>query len=177
MEWHLGGQKVNSIDDAIALFQAERDKIWLSEPEEITVLSRGTNPRGIGSRGQYLTPIMFAEGAARALADETLWSLIELCDQDAVDLPTLKAVINAMVGRKAGFFELFGLQHVADMVESYVNVAETAQNTDELKRLTIAMVSYVNRVHVWIDAAFPWGVCSGYMRAERGRDTSGGAVA
>lgn len=153
-----------STEDAIALFESERDEIWLSPPEEITVLSKGTNPRGIGSRGQYLTPIMFAEGAARSLADETLWEIMALCDRDDVDLTTLKAVVTGMVGRKAGFFELFGLPHVADMVGIYVSVAQAAPDAAELKRLTVAMVSYVNRVHVWIDAAFPWGVCSGFMR-------------
>lgn len=162
---------MKSIDEAIALFESERDRIWLAAPDEITVLSKGTNPRGIGSRGQYLTPIMFAEGAARSLADETLWEIMALCDRDGMDLATLKAVVTGMVGRKAGFFELFGLQHVADMVGIYVNVAETARDTAELKRLTGAMVSYVNRVHVWIDAAFPWGVCSGFMRPEQGRRT------
>jgi hypothetical protein len=153
-----------STEDAIALFASERDRIWLSPPEEITVLSKGTNPRGIGSRGQYLTPIMFAEGAARSLADETLWEIMALCDRDGTDLTTLKAVVTGMVGRKAGFFELFGLPHISEMIGIYVSVAETVQDTAELRRLTVAMVSYVNRVHVWIDAAFPWGVCSGFMR-------------
>ena len=164
---------MRSIDDAIALFENERDRIWLAPPDEISELSKGSHPRGIGSRGQYLTPIMFAEGAARSLADETLWGVMALCDQDDTDLATLKAVVAELVGRKAGFFELFGLQHVADMVAEYVGVAGAAQDAAELKRLTVAMVSYVNRVHVWIDAAFPWGLCSGFMRPNQDRDTSG----
>lgn len=158
-----------SIDEAVALFEREREAIWLEQPEEIRVLAQGESPRGIGSRGQYLTPIMFAEGAARSLADETLWVIMLLCERPGIDLGTLKAVVSEMVGRKAGFFELFGLEHAATMVRTYVEVAECAGSAADLKRLTEAMIGYVNRVHVWIDAAFPWGVCSGYMRAGHGR--------
>lgn len=165
-----------SLESAIALFESERDKIWLTAPEEITVLSRGTNPRGIGARGQYLTPIIFAESAARSLADGTLWSVIELCDREDLDLPTFKAVIGAMVGRKAGFFEMLGLQHVADMVEIYVDVAAEAQDKDDLRRVTVSMISYINRVHVWIDAAFPWGICNGFMRPVAYRENTGGGA-
>lgn len=168
---------MKSIDEAIALFERERDAIWLKAPDEIVVLSKGESPRGIGSRGQYLTPIMFAEGAARSLADETLWGIMRLCDQPQCELATLKAVVVEMVGRKAGFFELFGLEHVSEMVGIYVDAAREAPDAAELKRLTSAMVSYVNRVHVWIDAAFPWGVCSGYMRPTHGRRNAEGREA
>ncbi len=157
-----------AVDEAVELFHRERDAIWLKQPDEIAVLARGTSPRGIGSRGQYLTPIMFAEGAARSLADETLWVIAILCDREGIDLPTVKAVVAEMVGRKAGFFELFGLEHAAHLVRLYVEVAGEVDDVSELKRLTEAMIGYVNRVHVWIDAAFPWGVCSGYMRAGYG---------
>lgn len=157
-----------SIQDAVSLFERERDAIWLNAPAEILVLAKGENPRGIGSRGQYLTPILFAEGAARSLADETLWGILRLCDMPNVDLRTLKAMTRELVGRKAGFFELFGLEHVANLIRVYVDATEFAQSTDELKVLTAAMCSYVNRVQVWIDAAFPWGLCNGYMRAAYG---------
>ena len=164
-----------SIDEAIELFESEREAIWLAAPEEIIVLSKGTNARGIGSRGQYLTPILFAEGAARSLADETLWGVLKLCDKADVDLQTLKAVVVELVGRKVGFFELFGLEHVSATVATYVRVADSVQSTADLKRLTVAMLSYVNRVQVWIDSAFPWGVCNGFMRPVMARGASRGA--
>jgi len=158
-----------SIDEAVALFRRECEAIWLEQPEEIRILARGESPRGIGSRGQYLTPIMFAEGAARSLADETLWVIMLLCDRPSMDLATLKEVAVEMVGRKAGFFELFGLEHAATLVRTYVEAVRQAEDAGDLKRLTEAMIGYVNRVHVWIDAAFPWGVCSGYMREGYGK--------
>lgn len=158
-----------TVEDAVALFHRERYAIWLEAPDEIKVLERGESPRGIGSRGQYLTPIMFAEGTARSLADETLWVIALLCDRPGIDVPTIHQVIEEMVGRKAGFFELFGLEHAAERVRLFVEVAKTVDDPSELKALTEAVIGYVNRLHVWIDAAFPWGVCSGYMRAGYGR--------
>lgn len=75
-----------TIDEAIALFGRECKAIWLAQPEEIRILSRGESPRGVGSRGQYLTPLMFAEGTARSLADETLWVVRLMCDRPDTDL-------------------------------------------------------------------------------------------
>jgi hypothetical protein len=153
-----------ALEEAIALFQRECEAIWLKQPEEIRILSRGEGVRGVGSRGQYLTPLIFAEGTARSLADETMWVVRLMCDRPETDLATLKVVISEMVGRKAGFFELFGLEHVSGLVRTYIAEAQAVENLDDLRRLTDAALAYANRVHVWLDAAFPWGVCTGFMR-------------
>jgi hypothetical protein len=130
--------------------------------------------QGVGSRGQYLTPLIFAEGTARSLADETLWVIHLMCDRPDTDLATLKVMISELVGRKAGFFELFGLEHAAGLVRTYIGLAQTTQDLAELQRLTDAALAYANRVHVWLDAAFPWGVCTGFMRAGYGTRNADG---
>jgi len=33
--------------------------------------------------------------------------------------------------------------------------------------LTAAALSYANRIHMWIDFVFPWGVTNGFPRPER----------
>ena len=73
-------------------------------------------------------------------------------------------VISEMVGRKAGFFELFGLEHASGLIRTYIAEAQAVESLDDLRRLTDAALAYANRVHVWLDAAFPWGVCTGFMR-------------
>lgn len=163
-----------SIDEVITLFGRECEAIWLTQPEEIRILSRGESPRGVGSRGQYLTPLIFAEGTARSLADETLWVIHLMCDRPETDLATLKVMISELVSRKAGFFELFGLEHAAGLIRTYIEVAQTTQNLGDLQRLTDAALAYANRVHVWLDAAFPWGVCTGFMRAGYGTRNADG---
>jgi hypothetical protein len=163
-----------TIDEAIALFGRECEAIWLEQPEEIRILSRGESARGVGSRGQYLTPLMFAEGTARSLADETMWVIHLMCDRPETDLATLKVMITELVSRKAGFFELFGLEHASELIRTYIAVAQTAQDLAELQRLTDAALAYANRIHVWLDAAFPWGVCTGFMRAGYGTRNADG---
>jgi hypothetical protein len=83
-------------------------------------------------------------------------------------------MISELVGRKAGFFELFGLEHAAGLVRTYIGLAQTTQDLAELQRLTDAALAYANRVHVWLDAAFPWGVCTGFMRAGYGTRNADG---
>ena len=56
------------VEEVVELFERERI-YWLEQPEGS---SSSRRHRGHRIRGQYLTPIMFAEGAARNLADEVL---------------------------------------------------------------------------------------------------------
>lgn len=163
-----------TIEEAIALYKRECEAIWLTQPEEIRILARGETPQGVGSRGQYLTPLMFAEGTARSLADETLWVIHLMCDRPDTHLPTLKVMISELVSRKAGFFELFGLEQAAGLMRNYIEVAQTTENLSDLQRLTDAALAYANRIHVWLDAAFPWGVCTGFMRAGYGTRNADG---
>jgi hypothetical protein len=91
-----------TVDEVIARFEQEREKIWFEQPAEIADLGKGIVPRGTGARGQYLSTIIFAEGEARTLADEMLWGLIRVAeDNPEADLKTLQLLIKEIIGYKA----------------------------------------------------------------------------
>jgi hypothetical protein len=157
------------IEDAIARFEAERERIWLNAPDEVTALGKGIVPRGTGARGQYLSTIIFAEGEARTMADEMLWGLIRVAEDTDADLETLKAVIKQIIGYKADFFDFVSLPEAAQMIRMYVEAACACQSLDELARLSHAALGYANRLHMWVDYILPWGLGDGFRRKSAGK--------
>jgi hypothetical protein len=153
-----------STDDVIKALDAERQRIWLSCPQEVTDMGHGIMPRRTGSHGQYLTTLIFAEGEARTLSDELLWGILQVIRNGGADLATLKALIAEIVDYKAAFFDFVGMPHAAGLIHDYVAAAQECASVAELERLSSAAITYVNRLHMWVDAVFPWGVTNGFKR-------------
>lgn len=154
------------VTDVIAELNAEREKIWLECPQEITDMGKGIIPRRTGSHGQYLTTLIFAEGEARTLSDEFLWGIIEISETNTLDLKTLQLMVDQIVGYKASFFDFVGMPEAGGFVARYVEATLAATTLDEFLDLTRAAISYVNKVHMWVDAVFPWGVTNGFKRVD-----------
>ena len=154
-----------TIDEAINLFDQERERIWFTQPDEIAELGKGQVPRGTGVRGQYLSTIIFAEGEARTLADEMLWGLIRVAeDNQEADLKTLQLLIKGIVGYKADFFDFVSLPEASRLLHTYVEMACACQERRDLIRLSHAALCWANRLHMWVDFILPWGLGDGFRR-------------
>lgn len=154
------------VTDVIAELNTERERIWLECPQEIVDMGKGIIPRRTGTHGQYLTTLMFAESEARTLSDEYLWGIIEAAEENQLDLATLQVLTSQIVGYKAAFFDFVGMPEAGGFVARYVEAAAAATTLDEFLALTGAAISYVNKVHMWVDAVFPWGVTNGFKRVD-----------
>jgi Cucumopine synthase C-terminal helical bundle domain len=156
-----------TVDDVIKELETERERIWLECPQEVKDLANGIVPRGTGSKGQYFSTLIFAEGEARTLSDEMLWGILQVADDKDTSLPTLKAVIRQIISYKADFFDFVGLPQAGALIHRYVEAADKTTSLEELVKLTGVALSYANRFHMWVDAVFPWGLGNGFKRADR----------
>lgn len=150
----------------IAEIEAERERIWLTLPEDVRDLGNGIVPRLTGPKKQYFTALLYAEGEARTLADEVYWGLIEIAGKPGADLDTLKLVVNQIVDYKADFFDFVGLPLTCRWTHRYAEGARAAQTLEEFAAVTGAALSYMNRVHMWIQSVFPWGIANAFPRAD-----------
>lgn len=155
-----------AIDEVIAALEAEREAIWLKVPEEVLAVGRGEIPRRTGTHGQYLSTLMIAEGEARTLSDEMLWGLWRISQAGEADLKTLQAIVSEIIAYKADFFDFVGFPRAAGFIHQYVGGVQECADLEEFSRLTAAALSYANRIHMWIDFVFPWGVTNGFKRPE-----------
>jgi hypothetical protein len=153
-------------DEVIAALDRERERIWLTAPDEVRAMGRGIMPRRTGSHGQYLSTLIFAEGEARTLSDEMLWGMLQVMGRGNADLATMQALIAEIVAYKADFFDFVGMPEAAALIHRYVDAACACTSIEELERLTSAALTYANRLHMWVDAVFPWGVTNGFKRPD-----------
>lgn len=154
------------VDEVIAELDAERERIWLVLPEDVRDLGNGIIPRLTGPKKQYFTSLLYAEGEARTLADEILWGFIEVSHDPETDLATLKKLVTQIVDYKADFFDFVGLPLTCRWIHRYAVGARAAETLEEFAAVTGAALSYTNRVHMWIQSVFPWGIASAFPRAD-----------
>jgi hypothetical protein len=157
-----------AVGEAIAALDQERQAIWLEPPDEVCAIMRGEIPRGTGSKGQYLSTLIFAENELRTMTDEVLWYLWELAAvRGGVELKSLQALVGTLVDYEGHMFDYVGLPRTAGFVARYVRAVDECRNLTEFCDLTGAALSYLNRVHGWVDILFPWGICDGFRRNPR----------
>jgi len=157
-----------SVQEVIAALDEERRAIWLDPPDEVRQIMRGEIPRGTGSKGQYLSTLIFAENELRTMTDEILWYMWELAAvKGGVDLASLKSLTATLVDYKGHMFDYVGLPRTAGFVARYVEGVAECADLREFCDLTGAALSYLNRVHGWVDILFPWQICDGFRRVPR----------
>ena len=62
------------------------------------------------------------------------------------------------------FFDFVSLPEAAVITKIYVDTAMECTSVADLVRLTHAMLSYANRLHMCVDFILPWGVGDGFRR-------------
>lgn len=154
------------VQTVIDELEGERERIWLRIPEDVNDLGQGIIPRMTGPKKQYFTSLLYADGEARTLADEILWGLIEIAQKPEADLATLKMVVTQVVDYKADFFDFVGLPLTCKWTHRYAEGARAAETLEQFAAVTGAALSYMNRVHMWIQSVFPWGIASAFPRAD-----------
>ena len=157
---------MSTVEDVIRELDAERERIWLQLPEDVRDLGNGIVPRKTGPKKQYFTALLYAEGEARTLADEVLWGFIEIAKKPDADLETLKMFVTQVVDYKADFFDFVGLPLTCSFIHRYAEGARAATTLEEFAAVTGSALSYANRVHMWIQSVFPWGIANAFPRAD-----------
>lgn len=157
--------QVESVEQVITAINAARDAIWENPPQEVLDLTGGVVPRGTGAKNNYLSTMIFAENELRTLTDEILWFAWQTATRNPdLHLPTLVLYMDEIAQYKANMNDYVGLPEGGEILKLYVGGIRIAANTDEFARLTEAAMTYFNRLHGWVDIAFPWGLINGFKR-------------
>jgi len=158
-------REVGTIDDVIAEIDAAREAIWEKPPQEVLDLSVGKVPLGTGAKNNYLSTMIFAENELRTLTDEILWfAWATATRHPELDLKTLVAYMDEMGQYKANMNIYVGLPEAGEVMKLYVGGIRKAATMQEFADLTQSIMTYMNRLHGWVDIAFPWGLVDGFKR-------------
>lgn len=158
-------REVGSVGEVIEQIDRARDEIWEHPPQEVLDLCSGVVPRGTGAKNNYLSTMIFAENELRTLTDEILWfAWVTATRNPDADLATLVAYMDEMGQYKANMNDYVGLPEAGEVMKLYVGGIRKAASLAEFADLTEAVMTYMNRVHGWVDIGFPWGLVNGFKR-------------
>ncbi len=158
-------KEVESVAKVVETIDTAREAIWDTPPQEVLDLSQGIVPLGTGAKNNYLSTIIFAENELRTLTDEILWfAWVTATRNPDADLRTLVLYMDEMGQYKANMNNYVGLPEGAEILKLYVGGIRIAANLAEFADLTRAAMTYFNRLHGWVDIAFPWGLVDGFKR-------------
>jgi hypothetical protein len=157
--------RVISVVEAIKTIDDAREAIWDNPPQEVLNLSKGIVPMGTGAKNNYLATFIFAENELRTLTDEILWFAWQTATRNPdIDLKTLVLYMDEICQYKANMNDYVGLPDACEILKVYVGGIRIAKTTQEFADLTESAMTYFNRLHGWVDIAFPWGLVDGFKR-------------
>jgi len=137
--------------DALEEIKRERQRVWLTEPDEI---EKARKLKGTyGSRYMHLE---YARGDLHGCAD-ALSSLRESLKDEDVNLTGLKAITRVILEFYARrMIEWYKLHTVERVLRSARAAVDGIETKDEYKQLMEELLLFIGKLSWWYDIATPW---------------------
>ncbi len=148
-----------SVQELLADLEAETNRIWLDEPEEIKAMRLGVFTSGAGSYDQYFSNLVFINGDMRALSTWITPSVIlGSLDDETFTLEQCQKLFAWTNLVFVDFLAYCGFTTYAEFAQRIVAAAEEIASKDEFREVVSAWYRYANRMYLWVHQVFPWGL-------------------
>jgi hypothetical protein len=164
--------------DVKSRIESELDKIMWDEPVEVKMSRLGVFPSGAGTRGQYLSNLVFQVADTQAMS----WWTAEPAMQQALADPDLSVehckkfwkYINVHMAHLMGDVNhpncpapWMNLKTLTDLTDEVVDCFDSIKTKDELADLMWSWFSYTERLNRWFFLIFPWELGDKFPLATR----------
>jgi hypothetical protein len=153
------------VDQLLADLEAETDRIWLEEPEEIKAMRLGVFTSGAGSYDQYFSNLVFINGDMRALSTWITPSVIlNALDDESFSLEQCQRLFAWTNLVFVDFLAYCGFVKYAELAQRIIAAAEEIESKDEYRTVIEAWYRYANRMYLWVHQVFPWGLGTAFPK-------------
>jgi len=147
--------------------EADIDRIWWEEPEEVTMSKLGIFPSGAGVDGQVLGNLFFLVADTQGMGWWTAEpAMKQAFEDDTFTLEHLKRMWKYMVlhmGKLRGDVDppacpapWLNLPKLTKFCNDIVEWSDTVKTKDEFADLLWSFFNYVNCLNGWFFLVFPW---------------------
>lgn len=147
--------------------EADIDRIWWEEPEEVTISKKGIFPSGAGVDNQYLGNLFFQVADTQALGWWTAEpAMKQAFDDETFTLEHLKRMWKYTCVHMAKLFgdvdppgcpaPWLNLPKLRNFTVDIVDSFDSIKTKDEFKDLLWSYFNYVNCLNRWFFLIFPW---------------------
>lgn len=155
----------DTVTGLIAELEAETERIWLTEPDEIKAMRLGVYTSDAGSYGQYFSNLVFINGDMRALSTWiTPAVVVRALDAEDFSLEQCKELFSWVNLVNVDFLAYCGFVTFGEFVHRIVAVFGEIDTKQELAALLNAWYAYANRLYLWVHHSFPWGLGTAYPK-------------
>ncbi|AHF79181.1 hypothetical protein Sant_P0135 (plasmid) [Sodalis praecaptivus] len=146
---------------AKALIEAEIDRVWRHEPEEIQKIRWGIIDSGAGSAEQSFSVLVHLEAYLMLVGADVMYRFLKISQYDDLPLATLNRITREFLTATFNVFEFMtdlGLTNMHQIGQMYSDALDKLETKEDYVKLTGAMMTYVIRMHRWIHYIFPWNL-------------------
>jgi hypothetical protein len=141
----------NVVKECLEEVTRERQRIWLSEPEEI---KKARKLRG--TYGNRYVHFEYFRGDLHGCAD-ALSYMIGSLRNEKIDFATLKIITDRCLEFYLRRMREWYKQHTIEgLLRQVQGVLVNVESKDEYKQLMEELLRYVGKMSYWVDLAIPW---------------------
>jgi hypothetical protein len=141
----------NVVKECLEEVKRERQRVWLSEPEEI---KKARKLRG--TYGNRYTHFEYCRGDLQACAD-ALSYLIGSLKNEKVDFATVRIITDRCLEfYQRRMMEWYKQNTIQGILRNVQGALDSVENKEEYEQLIEELLRFVGKLSWWFDIATPW---------------------
>ena len=134
----------------------ETKRIWLEEPDELTIQRLGLLKNKAGSYGQYFGTWDFANGMMRDLSMYTMYPMLKLMVGGNFSLEQMKEMYTQILPVYTEYLRYSGYPTLCAFCREFRAVMPSIDTSEDFIELFKSLLMYCNKLAAWVYHYAPW---------------------
>jgi len=149
-----------------AKIEAETQRIWLQEPDEMKIQRMGLLKNKAGSYGQYFGTWDFANGMMRDLSMYTMYPMLRLMVKGNFSLDQMKEMYTTIVPVYTEYLRYSGYPTLSAFCREFRACMDGIETKEDFIDLYKAMLMYCNKLAAWVYHYAPWEMAVSFRQKD-----------
>ena len=156
-------EKWKELETAI---EAETERIWLKEPDELKIQRLGLLKNKAGSYGQYFGTWDFANGMMRDLSMYVMYPIFKLWLTGNYSLDQMKEMYTGIVPVFTEYLRYSGYPTLSKFCHAFRDCFPDITSADEFMAVYRALLKYCNKLAAWVYHYAPWEMAVSFRQKD-----------
>lgn len=147
--------------------EAETQRIWLTEPDEMKIQRMGLLKNKAGSYGQYFGTWDFANGMMRDLSMYTMYPMLRLFLNGNFSLAQMKEMYATIVPVYTEYLRYSGYPTLSAFCREYRASMDSIERSEDFIALFKTLLGYCNKLAAWVYHYAPWEMAVSFRQKDQ----------
>ena len=145
---------------------AETERIWLNEPDEMKIQRLGLLKNKAGSYGQYFGAWDFANGMIRDLSMYTMYPLLRLMVGGSFSLDQMKEIYQTVIPVYTEYLRYSGYPTLGGFCREFRACLDSIETKEDFISLYKSLLMYCNKLTAWMYHYAPWEMAVSFRQKD-----------